>query len=77
MACGTSEYGWCRMANPVREAAHFDPTKGLVPGAPGVWEAVVVTMPATRFLAIAAIDATVLGACGDHRIVSINGNYKG
>jgi hypothetical protein len=65
------------MASPVRKPAQFDPAKSLVPGALGVWEPVVVTMPATRFLAIAAIDATVLGRCGDHRIVSINGNYRG
>jgi hypothetical protein len=65
------------MASPVRKPAHVDPTKSLVPGALGVWEAVVVTMPATRFLGIAAIDAAVLGRCGDHRMVSINGNYRG
>jgi hypothetical protein len=36
-----------------------------------------MTMPATRFLAITVIGATVLGGCGDHRIVSINGNHRG
>ncbi|MCW3068837.1 MAG: hypothetical protein JWL67_1462 [Solirubrobacterales bacterium] len=65
------------MASPVRKPAHFDPTKSLVPGALVVWEAVVMTMPATRFLAITVIGATVLGGCGDHRIVSINGNHRG
>jgi len=33
-----------------------------------------MTMPATRLLAITVIDTTVLGGCGDHRIVSVNGN---
>jgi hypothetical protein len=64
------------MASLVRKPAHFDPTKSLVPGALVVWEAVVMTMPATRFLAIAVMGATVLGGCGDGRIVSINGNHR-
>jgi hypothetical protein len=55
---------------------HFDPTKSLVPGALVVWEAVVVTMRATRSLANTVTAATVLG-CGDHRIVSMNGNRRG
>jgi hypothetical protein len=65
------------MVSLVRKPAHVEPTKSLVPGALGVWKAVAVTMRATRFLAIAAIGATVLGRCGDHRMVSINGNYRG
>jgi hypothetical protein len=65
------------MASPVRKPAHFDPTKSLVPGALLVCEAVVMTMPATRFLAITVIGATVLGGCGDRRIVSINDNHRG
>jgi hypothetical protein len=36
-----------------------------------------MTMPATRLLAIAVMGAAVLGGCGDHRIVSINGNHRG
>jgi hypothetical protein len=64
------------MASPVRKPAHFDPTKGLVPGALVVWEAVVM-MPATRVLAITVMGAAVLGGCGDHRVVSINGKHRG
>jgi hypothetical protein len=34
-------------------------------------------MPATRFLAITVMGATVLGGFGDRRTVSINGNHRG
>jgi hypothetical protein len=49
------------MASSVRKPAHFDPTESLVPGSLVVWEAVVMTMPATRFPAISVLGATVLG----------------
>jgi hypothetical protein len=65
------------MASPVHKPAHVNPTKSLVPGALVVWEAVVMTAPAARFLAITVVGTTVLGRCGDHRIISINDNHRG
>jgi hypothetical protein len=53
------------------------PAERLVPGALVVWEPIVMTMPATRFLAITVTGAAVLGGSGDHRLASINGNHGG
>lgn len=61
----------------VARLAHLDPSKSLVPGALIVWQAVVMTIPATRFLAITVISPTVLGGCGEHRTVFIGGNQGG
>jgi hypothetical protein len=36
-----------------------------------------MTMPATRSLVITVMGAAALWACGDHRIVSVNGNHRG